>query len=212
MLVIYQQPINTTPDTRPTLPVRSWRRQSHAASPCLPSLLRKRGHTVVTVFNGREAVDAVAASVFDVVLMDVQMPEMDGYEATAATRESETATGAHVTIIALTAHAMKGDREVCVAAGMDGYLSKPIDVKEFVFAHRVANRTDDCPGSRRPSTGCRGLKFHFRRSEIMGDRVASIAVHAACYSPALPNFTLAARVDRSTLNAWYKQVFPRPMV
>ncbi len=89
-------------------------------------LLEKRGHRVTVAANGREAVDALAKQNFDLVLMDVQMPEMDGIEATAVIREQEKQNGAHLPIIALTAHAMKGDRERCLAAGMDGYLSKPI--------------------------------------------------------------------------------------
>jgi signal transduction histidine kinase/DNA-binding response OmpR family regulator len=95
------------------------------------ALLGKRGHVVVAVVNGREAVAAITEGVFDLVLMDVQMPEMDGLEATAVVRELEAVRGTRVPIIALTAHAMKGDREICLAAGMDGYLSKPINPKEL---------------------------------------------------------------------------------
>ena len=95
------------------------------------ALLAKRGHTVRTVISGREAVAAVKDEKFDLVLMDVQMPEMDGLEATAAIREHERAAGDHVLVIALTAHAMKGDREICLAAGMDEYLSKPIKPGEL---------------------------------------------------------------------------------
>ena len=85
-----------------------------------------RGHTVVIANNGKEALAALDRESFDAVLMDVQMPEMDGLQATAAIRCKEMATGAHVPIIAMTAHAMKGDRERCLEAGMDDYLSKPI--------------------------------------------------------------------------------------
>jgi two-component system, sensor histidine kinase and response regulator len=95
------------------------------------ALLAKRGHTSVSVVNGREAVAAVANGVFDLVLMDVQMPEMDGLQATAAIRKAEEMTGAHVPIVALTAHAMKGDREACLAAGTDEYLSKPVNATEL---------------------------------------------------------------------------------
>ena len=97
-------------------------------------LLEKRGHAVVVVNNGREALEALARERFDVVLMDVQMPEMDGLEATAAIRQQEQATGRHLPILAMTAHAMKGDREVCLKAGMDGYVAKPIQPRELYDA------------------------------------------------------------------------------
>ena len=89
-------------------------------------LLEKRGHQVTLAHNGKEALDHLERAVFDLVLMDVQMPEMDGLEATAALRATEQGTGRHQTVVAMTALAMKGDRERCMAAGMDDYLSKPI--------------------------------------------------------------------------------------
>jgi two-component system sensor histidine kinase/response regulator len=95
------------------------------------NILRKRGHTVVTTADGREALAAWESRPFDFILMDVQMPAMDGLEATAAIRAKESGTTAHVPIIALTAHAMKGDRERCLAAGMDAYVSKPVRVEEL---------------------------------------------------------------------------------
>ena len=94
-------------------------------------LLEKRGHQVLVANNGREAVEALQEQKFDLVLMDVQMPEMDGFEATAVIREQETSTGRHQRVVAMTAHAMKGDRERCLQAGMDGYLSKPVNPKEL---------------------------------------------------------------------------------
>jgi CheY-like chemotaxis protein len=81
--------------------------------------------------NGREALEALEKEHFDIVLMDVQMPEMDGFEATQLIREKEKASGAHLAIIALTAHAMKGDEERCLACGMDGYVTKPIKLEEL---------------------------------------------------------------------------------
>ncbi len=90
-------------------------------------LLRRRGHRVTVANNGREAVDLVERERFDLVLMDVQMPEMGGFEATALIRDREARTGGYTRIVAITAHAMTGDRDRCIAAGMDGYLSKPIN-------------------------------------------------------------------------------------
>jgi CheY-like chemotaxis protein len=89
-------------------------------------LLEKRGHKVTTANNGREAVAAFSTQQFDLILMDVQMPEMDGFEATAEIRSMQIVTGPHTPIIALTAHALTGDREKCMECGMDGYVAKPI--------------------------------------------------------------------------------------
>jgi signal transduction histidine kinase/DNA-binding response OmpR family regulator len=91
------------------------------------AMLEKAGHTVVIAGNGREALARVDEDEFDIILMDVQMPEMDGFETTAAIRMRETDTRRHTPIIAMTAHAMYGDRERCIEAGMDDYVSKPID-------------------------------------------------------------------------------------
>ena len=95
-------------------------------------LLERRGHSVIVAENGRQALTAIERHKFDLVLMDVQMPEMGGLEATQLIREKEKSTGEHLPILAMTAHAMQGDRERCIAAGMDGYLAKPIDPKSFL--------------------------------------------------------------------------------
>jgi signal transduction histidine kinase/DNA-binding response OmpR family regulator len=107
-------------------------------------LLEKRGHRVAVAANGREALEALEKDSFDLVFMDVQMPEMDGLEATAALREKEKGSGIHQPVIALTAHAMKGDRERCLAAGMDGYLAKPIRPQELddILESYVARRME----------------------------------------------------------------------
>jgi signal transduction histidine kinase/CheY-like chemotaxis protein len=95
------------------------------------SLLTRRGHNVTLVDNGEKAVEAATRESFDLALMDVQMPRMDGFEATAAIRAHERANGGHLRIVAMTAHALKGDAERCLAAGMDGYLSKPLNAPQL---------------------------------------------------------------------------------
>jgi len=94
-------------------------------------LLEKRGHRVVLAGNGNEALAVLAQHSFDLVLMDVHMPGMDGFETTIAIREQEKTTGLYQSIVAMTALVMKGDRERCIAAGMDGYISKPIDLQQL---------------------------------------------------------------------------------
>jgi CheY-like chemotaxis protein len=98
------------------------------------ALLTRQGHAVTITNNGKEAVAAVDRESFDVILMDIQMPEMDGLEATAAIRAKEIPAGRHTPIIAMTAHALKGDRERCLEAGMDGYVTKPIRPQDLYQA------------------------------------------------------------------------------
>ncbi len=101
-------------------------------------MLEKQGHTVQVAANGQLALNALEQETFDVVFMDVQMPVMDGLQAVAVLRERESNTGRHVPVIAMTAHAMAGDRERCLSAGMDDYVSKPIDQQELAAVlHRV---------------------------------------------------------------------------
>jgi CheY-like chemotaxis protein len=97
-------------------------------------VLEKRGHSIEVAATGTQALVALTRQSFDLVLMDVQMPEMNGLEATAAIREMELSGGGHIPIIAMTAHAMKGDRERCLEAGMDGYITKPLKVDELFEA------------------------------------------------------------------------------
>ncbi len=149
------EPSQTQDETQEALPQSNWRQgmkvllaEDNAVNRTLATrLLQKHGHTVVVVENGRQALDALERETVDLVLMDVQMPEMDGLEATAAIREKEKKTGSHLPIIALTAHAMKGDREKCLAAGTDDYLTKPIRTADlFAAVERLRNaKTDAAP-------------------------------------------------------------------
>jgi CheY-like chemotaxis protein len=135
---------------RESLPKTKLTQASHAALTILlaeddfvnqllaTALLEKRGHTVVLAKNGKEALAALEKQSFDLVLMDVQMPEMGGLEATKAIRQKEKISGEHLPIIALTANAVTGDRERFLLAGMDGYVSKPISVQELFAAIEAA--------------------------------------------------------------------------
>ena len=168
--------------TQEVLPQSDWRQgmkvllaEDNAVNRTLATrLLQKHGHTVVVVENGRQAVEALERETVDLVLMDVQMPEMDGLEATAAIREKEKKTGDHLPIIALTAHAMKGDREKCLAAGTDDYLTKPIRTADlFAAVERLRNtKTDATPAA--PATtnplGTNAFDIDAPLSHVEGDR------------------------------------------
>jgi PAS domain S-box-containing protein len=120
-------------------------------------LLEKRGHSVAVVANGEEALRASAREEFDLCLMDVQMPLMDGIECTRAIRESERGGHRRLPIVAMTAHALPSDRERCLAAGMDGYISKPVRVRE------LAETVERCAGALRPGDGA------LRHASLCGD-------------------------------------------
>ena len=95
-------------------------------------LLKRYNWQIISAENGEEAVEKYGTEPFDLILMDVQMPKMDGFDATKHIREQETNTGKHIPIIAMTAHAMKGDKEKCLDAGMDYYITKPVDSQELI--------------------------------------------------------------------------------
>jgi CheY-like chemotaxis protein/HPt (histidine-containing phosphotransfer) domain-containing protein len=134
------------------------------------SLLKKAGHYVSTARNGIEALAAFASRAFDIVLMDIEMPEMDGFEATARIRAQEQPGGGHVPIVAMTAHDTKEDRERCLQAGMDGYLSKPLHSKELyqALASFAPAPTSAEPkrGALQPATGAQPTLAAGTQSEL----------------------------------------------
>jgi PAS domain S-box-containing protein len=111
-------------------------------------ILEKQGHVLVHADNGREAVDAFTDGAFDLILMDMQMPQMDGFDATRCIREMEATTGSHIRIVAMTAHAMAGDRERCLAAGMDDYVSKPLLKEDLLRSLRGIGTGERDPESK----------------------------------------------------------------
>jgi PAS domain S-box-containing protein len=137
-------------------------------------ILRRRGHAVTVANHGREALDRLAEASVDLVLMDVQMPEMNGLEATEAIRAAEAGTGRHLPIVAMTAHAMAGDRERCLAAGMDDYLTKPIRAEALItHVERMAMRMDESSG--RPQAPAFDLSEALERVDHDRDLLAEIA-------------------------------------
>ncbi len=128
--------VHAPADMRGTPPVRSLHllvAEDNAVNRTLMTrFLESEGHRVTLVTDGKKALAAIAATYFDAVLMDIQMPEMDGLEAARAIRDSEGETGRHLPLVAVTAHAMKGDRERCLAAGYDGYVTKPVSLPELM--------------------------------------------------------------------------------
>jgi PAS domain S-box-containing protein len=161
-------------------------------------ILSKRGHMVSVVPNGKMALEALDAQSFDVALMDVQMPEMDGFETTAAIRRKERMTGSHLPVIALTAHAMKGDRERCLEAGMDGYISKPIQAQElleitesFVGNSGAVDMTDDRED--------KAVDWKVALGRVDGDEVL-LADLAKLFCGELPKMLSAVQVAVETKN------------
>jgi CheY-like chemotaxis protein len=142
-------------------------------------ILEKLGHQVTVVGSGREAVSAVQSGKFDVIAMDVQMPEIDGLEATAEIRRWERTTGTHVPIIAMTAHAMKGDRERCLGAGIDGYTSKPIRIREL-------EQSDHDIGSDNSSERVSIKKRQGRTSDRSRGAAGRFRWQSSAYQPAGP--------------------------
>jgi PAS domain S-box-containing protein len=137
-------------------------------------ILEKLGHNVQVVNDGREALRRSQAEEFDLILMDVQMPEMDGLEATKAIRAAEASTGKHMSIIAMTAHAMKGDREKCLSAGMDGYLSKPIRIDELKRTMSEVKMTQNT-GQSSEQKAFRAIgQLELLLDSVMGDRALLI--------------------------------------
>lgn len=137
-------------------------------------LLEKRGHSVVAVNDGRQALEAVEREKFHLVLMDVQMPEMDGLEATRMIRKKEKSTGEHLPVVAVTAHVMKGDREKCIEAGSDDYVSKPIQAEELYSVIDRLHKPSLDSNSSHPDAEAASLAPPFVTGELLehvqGDR------------------------------------------
>jgi signal transduction histidine kinase/CheY-like chemotaxis protein len=162
-------------------------------------ILELAGHVTTLARNGKEAVDSIAWQEFDVVLMDVQMPEMDGFQATAVIRERERETGGHIPIIAMTAHAMSGYREKCLAAGMDDYLSKPVRATQLLdLLAKIQPRTIEPTMAARPVAAAAALAPAAPRpSQFAGEVFNSEEARHQC----LDNADLLRRVVQSFVDS-----------
>ena len=179
------------------------------------ALLDQQGHHVSIVGNGRLAVERAAQEPFDIILMDVQMPEMSGLEATAAIREAERQTGRHIPIVALTARAMAGDREQCLAAGMDAYVSKPVRADELFSAIDAiaGSPAPAAPSPRRagPAAGSEERRLGGLAPRCwpgLADEAISSRRSSTCFSPTRQSCSPASTRPRGhrTLRTW-----PRPL-
>lgn len=169
-------------------------------------ILDKLGHSVTLASTGIEALRKLSSSEFDVVLMDVQMPDMDGLEATRELRRREQVTGQHVPVIAMTAHAMKGDRENCLAAGMDDYLSKPIrsrDIAEKLksFGHLLAERT-----FRETSTGSLRAIVEPQQRDAQPSETPEVIADQISWGEALENMAGNEALFRQVLQIFLSEI------
>lgn len=135
------------------------------------ALLEEAGHTPVLAASGRAALAALERESFDIVLMDIEMPEMDGFQTTAAILRREETTGSHIPILAMTAHSTPEDRERCLAAGMDGHIAKPMRYEELIeLVERAVRREPELRPAARPSGG--GIGRAGVRPELVGQFIA----------------------------------------
>ena len=143
-------------------------------------ILQKAGHTAMVAENGQAALEKLAGKSFDLIVMDVEMPVMDGFEATSRIRQQEQRTGRHIPIVAVTAYAMSGDRERCLNAGMDAYVAKPIQLDEFLG-------TIDCVAAEHDRRGCFGIHgFKRLRTVWSGGPEETFELHAPAGQGAKP--------------------------
>jgi len=135
-------------------------------------LLEKRGHHVTLASNGRIALELFKGHTFDLILMDIQMPEMDGFEATTAIRAIEASQGGHIPIVAMTAHAMKGDRERCIDGGMDAYVPKPLQINQLIEVIEDLGRPSesDAPEGANMAEQQEGFDLSVALAQVEGDR------------------------------------------